>query len=680
MGTPRMRTEPLRTGDRVAVVGGGPAGSFFAIHLLREARRLGLDLEVVILERRTPLDSPDGEECRTRGCNFCVGGISPRLNALLEEHGLVLPPGIDQGSFDYVWIQGQWKNFRLRVPPGMKLNAVYRGSLPSRRDPHPTGFDAFLLGEALREGAQLRFGRVLDLDRGADGRPVLTVLDPDRAQVPLEADFAVLAMGINAGGDARLEATLRRLNPAYRPGESRRALIFELDAGEAYLARHMSREIHFLEYGSKDFALEHAALVPKGRFLTVALIGECVDKAELPRDSRALVEAFLALPQVHRILPGIERVPFTCACAPRMAVTTARAPFGDGFALIGDAVGSRLYKDGLYSAHLTASRLAQALLHEGLDRRSLQGGYGRAIRSLAADNRYGQLVFTLSRLAFARAGIGRITYQAFATEYKVRDSNRRPLTQVLWKIASGTAHYREVFWDMCRPPVLGSLLRGALVTLRNVSLEWLFGLQWGEFGRYPTVVLKEWFDVIKGQVAASLGLPLEAAPDFQAMYALKVRGSRDEIMTELARFGHAGARYLRLRIVDVRWMGGAPNEVGSVVRYHLPLVGLEARLTLTHRVGNETLMYALSEDLCTGGRLIFHLAPTKGGTRLVVYAAFNYRRGRGLLSRAFWRTARALFPEFIHDVVWNHALCTIKEEVEKRHDVPGGGGEAGPGA
>jgi hypothetical protein len=25
------------------------------------------------------------------------------------------------------------------------------------------------------------------------------------------------------------------------------------------------------------------------------------------------------------------------------------------------------------------------------------------------------------------------------------------------------------------------------------------------------------------------------------------------------------------------------------------------------------------------------------------------------------------FPEFVHDVVWNHALCTIKEEVERKH-------------
>jgi len=35
-----------------------------------------------------------------------------------------------------------------------------------------------------------------------------------------------------------------------------------------------------------------------------------------------------------------------------------------------------------------------------------------------------------------------------------------------------------------------------------------------------------------------------------------------------------------------------------------------------------------------------------------------------------------LFPEFVHDVVWNHALCTIKEEVERNHDQPLGRYEA----
>ena len=33
-----------------------------------------------------------------------------------------------------------------------------------------------------------------------------------------------------------------------------------------------------------------------------------------------------------------------------------------------------------------------------------------------------------------------------------------------------------------------------------------------------------------------------------------------------------------------------------------------------------------------------------------------------------WNVARLLFSEFVHDIVWNHALCTIKENVERKQD------------
>ena len=123
---------------------------------------------------------------------------------------------------------------------------------------------------------------------------------------------------------------------------------------------------------------------------------------------------------------------------------------------------------------------------------------------------------------------------------------------MLWKIASGTADYRELLREMCGYDVLRSILVGAVVTSRNVAFEVLFGLKWGEYGRYPTVVLKEKREVLKEHLASGLGMELDKSPDFERMYVIKIQGSEEEIMEELAKFGQPHAKFVNLRFVDIR--------------------------------------------------------------------------------------------------------------------------------
>src|ERR1044072_9662264 len=83
----RAMSQPtyLASGSRTAVVGGGPAGSFFAIELLRRARSLGLTITV---------DIYDGKNFARKGapgCNMCAGAIGHKLIQEIERSTTTIP-------------------------------------------------------------------------------------------------------------------------------------------------------------------------------------------------------------------------------------------------------------------------------------------------------------------------------------------------------------------------------------------------------------------------------------------------------------------------------------------------------------------------------------------------------------------------------------------------------------
>ena len=107
--------------------------------------------------------------------------------------------------------------------------------------------------------------------------------------------------------------------------------------------------------------------------------------------------------------------------------------------------------------------------------------------------------------------------------------------------------------------------------------------------------------------------------------------------------------------------------MGSVVRYSLRMLPVSMDIRLARCIPGKTLLYEPGELFAKRGKLIFEVTPTKdGNNRWVIYTAFDFRRGRGAIGKRFWRLFKIMFPEYAHDVVWNHAICCIKGEVEQR--------------
>ncbi len=261
------RRLPLPDGATVVVVGGGPAGAFFTIRALRKARQLGKDLDVVILEKKRELCffQPTVSFACAGGCNYCAGGISPRLADVLRENGLTLPDDVVEGRTTEITVHGDWKSIELPVPEGREMLSVFRGSRPRQRPGRHTNFDAFLLDQAAAEGARVIAGEALDIGSPSDGRARVTYRPAsdggeknETLEVALDADLVVVAAGVNSSpgmdlGSDRLYRALGGAVPGFRPPQVRKALICEMQADDD-LFDHMEGEAHFALYGSRDAA------------------------------------------------------------------------------------------------------------------------------------------------------------------------------------------------------------------------------------------------------------------------------------------------------------------------------------------------------------------------------------------------------------------------------------------
>jgi flavin-dependent dehydrogenase len=134
--------------------------------------------------------------------------------------------------------------------------------------------------------------------------------------------------------------------------------------------------------------IEFGGITPKGEHLTINIAGKDVDEA--------LMREFLAMPDVHRVLPGYdsEKTADFRFFKGRFPCSLARNYFGDRFVITGDAAGLvRAFKGkGVTSAVLTASRAAETALCHGISRQAFADYYISMNKDIIADFPYGRLM------------------------------------------------------------------------------------------------------------------------------------------------------------------------------------------------------------------------------------------------------------------------------------------------
>lgn len=415
----------LKPGSRVAVIGGGPAGSFFALHLLKGARALGLPLHVTVFERRHfELPGPTG-------CNMCAGILSSRVVKGLHDLGLTIPPSVIMGRLQRYVLHWRQTTIIIEKPdPNRQILSVFRGAGPRNGTLAPeTSFDAFLLSQAEAAGATITPERVLEVNFHP-GEPA--EIRSTHAQAPF--DLVVLACGINTR-----PPTLFGMHYQKPPFTT-------MAQDEIRLNRPADPDsVHV--YCDEPPGLLFGGLVPKGEYINVSLLGH-----GLPGQS---VDQFLAALRQRGVIKGEhERL---CGCRPRVATGPATGFYGDRFVAVGDAAVTRLYKDGIGSALQTAQSAARVVLEHGITSRDFARHYLPVVRAIERDNRYGHWLFRSWQLVKGEGILSTLGQRILMVEGQLVPAQRAH-RRLLWYMFTGDAPYRSIMFGLLSWPSFRNML------------------------------------------------------------------------------------------------------------------------------------------------------------------------------------------------------------------------------
>ncbi|MFC2014534.1 FAD-dependent oxidoreductase [Chloroflexota bacterium] len=406
-------SDKIETDSKIAVIGGGPTGSFFAMYLLHYARQQGIQPQVTIFQDK------DFSEPGPKGCKGCAGILSMSLVQNLGELDLTIPQEIIQSRIEHYAVHSPYTSISISNPEkGRPIFSVFRGGGPRLSHfEHPTSFDGWLLEQAQNQGVKVENERVSRLYLGKEPKVEYDSQKHD-------FDLVVLASGVNA-------KPVRIQGLKYIPPKTQIMALDELNAGVDQVKTRLDNMAHvFLIPHS---GLVFGTLVPNGQFVNVSLLS--TGKRPIS------VTDFLNHELVQSVLPGqFERV---CGCRPRTQVSAAGNYYANNFVAIGDAAISRLYKDGIGSSLLSARQAAMTVINHGRSRNDFKRYYQPHCRDIGRNNRWGKLLFAINnRTKDSRSFL--LAQQRLIGEEQESKTSSRGFTRAAWGMFSGNYRYRNI--------------------------------------------------------------------------------------------------------------------------------------------------------------------------------------------------------------------------------------------
>ena len=430
----------LSDGAEVAVIGGGPAGSFFSIYTLKLAKDLGKKLHLKIFDRKTFTSQGPA------GCNMCAGVISETMVQHLAIDGINIPPTVVQRSIDSYCFHTLVGEVYIKSPRLQQrgIATTYRGGGPkgsSGRD--ILSFDEFMLQKATEEGATVERTVIDEIKLDGD-KPILY----SNKKPLMEPDLLVGAFGVNA----RTVEKFRDLGFGYVPPETIRCMQTELELDKEWVNKYFGNAIHVFLLNMPG--VKFAAITPKSDYATISLLGKQINKET--------VQAFVAHPAMQKMLPKGWQLPDRfCHCFPKITLNPAHKPFADRIVIVGDAASARLYKDGIGSAYVTGKAAAYATMLYGISETDFAEYYLPTCKAIDKDNVFGKVLFTINDYVTSSPLLGKGFFNTVRHEQE-NPSNGTPHSSILWDMFTGGRNYTEIFYSAIRPRTQFSLIKGIL--------------------------------------------------------------------------------------------------------------------------------------------------------------------------------------------------------------------------
>ncbi|MEK9629384.1 MAG: NAD(P)/FAD-dependent oxidoreductase [Nitrospinota bacterium] len=397
--------KPIKEGDTVCIVGGGPGGAGCAIALLKESRALNKPIKVVIFEHK--------KFSEHRHYNQCIGVLSPPLEDILKtEFDLAIPEHLILNEIEGYCLHSDRLSLNLEGEEQGRSLSVKRSK-----------FDAFLLEEAEKAGATVVHNRVTGIE-----------VHPDEVMVYSDGENFKGAVVIGAFGLDDGACKIFEEGTPYRQPDFLNTVITRLYPGSEFIDG-MESTIHAFLLSQKG--LEFGAVTPKGDHISINIAGRKVT-------SQVMLQ-FLRSDPVQRFLPPHKRreKPLNYFKG-KFPIAPARNLFGDRYVTIGDAAGLiRPFKEkGINSAILTGTFAARSIMRHGVSRKAFEENFYEDCWELTQDLPYGRVVRVLTNLA---------TDLKFMDQMISLAASDKSFMKAMFNSVSGHLSYKRIILETASP-------------------------------------------------------------------------------------------------------------------------------------------------------------------------------------------------------------------------------------